>query len=330
MKTITKITSAALAAVLLAGAQTSFASVFADTDPGKVRVIVKNEVFSAQNGAKWDGVLFDEYVGLDSADSVTSVFKKTFEAKSMEYTFSDSYKYFQSVNGLGEYENNGSGGWMITLNDWFTAQGTDAYTVENGGLKDGDELCMQYSCSWGADISSMWGDSTTTLSSLEVEGAALSSEFSPSEKSYDLYIDSDSAEIKLTPTAYNKNFQVRIYKNEYTPEVNGSELIKSRGFEVKNGDVVYIGVANPSWETMNSMPYDETVYTLTVKSGSSVQYDVNGDGAFDINDATAIQMHLAELEMLSEEQLAAADVNGDEKVDVNDATYIQMLLAELI
>lgn len=330
MKTYTKLTSSVLAATMLAAASLTAVSAVEDNTPGTVRVIVRNDVYSAQNGADWDGVLIDEIVSLDDNDSVTSVMKGVFESYEMDYTFSDSYKYFQSVNGLDEYENNGSGGWMITLNDWFTAQGTDAYTVQNGKLKDGDELCMQYSCSWGADISSMWSDSTTTLSSLEVTGAQLESEFSADNKEYTLRIDSNTAEILLTPTAYNKNFQVRIYKNEYTPESSGSELVKSRSFEVENGDTVYIGVANPNWETMNSMPYEETVYKLSVSSEVSVQYDVNGDGAFDINDATAIQLYLADLDTLSENGLKAADANGDGSVDINDATHIQLMLAELV
>ncbi len=330
MKTYAKLTSSVLAAVMLAAAPLTVAYAAEDNAPGTVRVIVRNDVFSAQNGADWDGILIDEIVSLDSNDSVTSVMKGVFEARKMEYTFSDSYKYFQSVNGLDEYENNGSGGWMITLNDWFTAQGTDAYTVQNGKLKDGDELCMQYSCSWGADISSMWSDSTTTLSSLEVSGAQLAPEFSADKKEYTLNIDLDTAEIQLTPTAYNKNFQVKIYKNEYTPESYGSELIKSRSFEVKDGDSVYIGVANPNWETMNSMPYEETVYKFAVSSVKPVKFDVNGDGAFDINDATAIQFHLAKLDTLSENGLIAADANEDGDVDINDVTYLQMLLAKLL
>ena len=58
--------------------------------------------------------------------------------------------------------------------------------------------------------------------------------------------------------------------------------------------------------------------------------DVNGDKVVDIMDATAIQMHSAKLELLTEEQLKAADTTKDGAVDVTDATTIQMLVAKLI
>ena len=56
--------------------------------------------------------------------------------------------------------------------------------------------------------------------------------------------------------------------------------------------------------------------------------DTNLDGYININDVTAIQRHLADIELLTDEQLAVADANGDGVVDINDATYLQMYLAE--
>lgn len=56
--------------------------------------------------------------------------------------------------------------------------------------------------------------------------------------------------------------------------------------------------------------------------------DVDLDGQISINDVTAIQRYLAELELLSGEQLALADTNGDEVIDISDATHLQMYLAE--
>lgn len=55
--------------------------------------------------------------------------------------------------------------------------------------------------------------------------------------------------------------------------------------------------------------------------------DANGDGFVTIYDVTALQRHLANLELLSENNLTAADidVNG---LDISDATNIQRYLAE--
>lgn len=57
--------------------------------------------------------------------------------------------------------------------------------------------------------------------------------------------------------------------------------------------------------------------------------DVNLSGKVDILDATAIQRHLAGIELLSERQLAVADTNRSSKVDILDATLIQRYLAGL-
>jgi len=79
-------------------------------------------------------------------------------------------------------------------------------------------------------------------------------------------------------------------------------------------------------------PYNgEITYEVWIKERESFQTgDVNGDGRVDIRDVTAMQRHLAELELLDEQALAVADVNGDGRFDIDDATYLQMYLAEFI
>ena len=56
--------------------------------------------------------------------------------------------------------------------------------------------------------------------------------------------------------------------------------------------------------------------------------DVNMDGIVNINDVTAIQRDLAELEQFNELQELAADANRDGFVDISDATTIQMFIAK--
>ena len=62
--------------------------------------------------------------------------------------------------------------------------------------------------------------------------------------------------------------------------------------------------------------------------------DVDGDGVVRINDATALQRHLAEQEGFVLEKgtdaFKAADVNGDGEITVEDITLIQRYLAEFI
>ena len=56
--------------------------------------------------------------------------------------------------------------------------------------------------------------------------------------------------------------------------------------------------------------------------------DVDGNGYVNINDVTAIQRHLAELEHLEGIYLHVADANQDGTLDISDATTLQMYLAE--
>ena len=56
--------------------------------------------------------------------------------------------------------------------------------------------------------------------------------------------------------------------------------------------------------------------------------DANGDGSVNINDVTAIQRHLAQLEQIEGIYLYAADANQDGTLDISDATSLQMYIAE--
>ncbi len=58
--------------------------------------------------------------------------------------------------------------------------------------------------------------------------------------------------------------------------------------------------------------------------------DVDGDGELSIMDATVIQLHLAETQILDDNVLSVADIDKDGELSITDATYIQLILAELV
>ena len=70
--------------------------------------------------------------------------------------------------------------------------------------------------------------------------------------------------------------------------------------------------------------------SATAQAVEFVLGDVNGDGIVSISDVTAIQRHLAQLELIPEEKLNAAMVNDGKTLTISDATTIQKKLAELI
>ena len=299
---------------------------------GKVRVTVRNDTFSVSQGAKWDGVLIDEWIDLCETDSAESVIENLLRVKGYNFEVS-VYGYISSVNGLGEFDNAGYGGWMITLNDWFTADSASAYKVSNGELQNGDEIVMHYTNDWGYDCGSLYGVLDTTLKSLRVSNGSLSKPFVDSNHEYILSIDDTEAEIRLLPEAYNKNYQVRTYLNEYQPEIKNVEIKRSQSVKVADGETIYIGVGNPLWPSMNSYAgiADETVYTVKVICAKEHEYkqgDVDLDSDLNIDDVTIIQRHLAEYEMFDVNRALIADVDGDGKVTIFDVTTLQRILAE--
>ena len=76
-------------------------------------------------------------------------------------------------------------------------------------------------------------------------------------------------------------------------------------------------------DTDGNGTYETELPTDTFQIG-----DTNGDGNITISDVTAIQRHLAELELFTDEQIALADTNGDGEINIIDATHLQKYLAE--
>ena len=244
---------------------------------GKVQVIVENTTYSKKAGAPWDGTLVNTWVDL-SADSTmmscVAAALKTVNASSKGVESG----YISQINGLGEFDGSGSSGWMGTLNDWFTNVGFGEFTVKNGKLASGDVIRIMFTSSgYGADLGGTWGNSDTTVKALTVDGAMLTPNFIPGEAGgqydYTLIINGESASVKLTPTASNKNFQVKTFLNEkVTDRSEGSSFYKrTETIPVKVGDTIYLGCGAKNWLSMNNQAgnkqnSDGTWYALHVVS----------------------------------------------------------------
>ena len=97
-----------------------------------VRVVVKNEMFSADSGAPWTGVLIDTNATLLENDSVESVLERVIRENNYEFTVSN-YGYISSVNGLAEYAASGSGEQPMVVSYLLSANKV-LETPENGVL----------------------------------------------------------------------------------------------------------------------------------------------------------------------------------------------------
>lgn len=255
---------------------------------GKVRVIVENTTFTKDmwpNGKKfWDGVAVNDEVALTADSTMMSCIVAALEENGYTQAGADS-NYISSITvgdqTLGQFDGGQQSGWMGTLNDWFTNEGFAAFTVANGKLADGDVIRVMYTREGlGADLGGTWGNSDTTIKALEIQGGKLASAFTPGEAGglyeYTLTIEGESADLRLTPTASNKNFLTKIFLNEkVTGNTEGFSFYKrTESIPVKAGDTIYVGCGARAWPTMNNQAgntqeSDGTWYVLRVVNANA-------------------------------------------------------------
>ena len=235
-----------------------------EADYGKVHVIVENQTFTRDmwaGKAYWDGVLVDERIKLYEDSTMMSCVVDALESCGYSQTGASS-NYITSINGLAAFDGGSQSGWMGTLNDWFTNVGFGNFTVANRKLGDGDEIRIMYTrTGFGADLGGTWGGEdaqNTTLKALEVTGGTIFPAFTSgtigSTNEYTLKIDDEKAEIKITPTAANKNFLVKTFLNEQVTDKNeGVSFYKrTQTIPVVAGDTIYVGCGVKGWPTMNT------------------------------------------------------------------------------
>lgn len=257
-------------------------------DYGKVQVIVENTTFTKDmwpNGKKfWDGRQVDGEVALTADSTMMSCIVAALKEIGYTQAGADS-NYISSITvgdqPLAEFDGGPQSGWMGTLNDWFTNFGFQEFTVENGSLSNGDVIRIMYTREGlGADLGGTWDNSDTTIKALEIQGGKLLTRFAPGEAGntyeYTLAIDGESADLKLTPTAANKNYLTKIFLNEKvtSDEEGGSFFKRTQMIPVAAGDTIYVGCGEYAWPSMNKQEteareYQGTWYVLHVVNASA-------------------------------------------------------------
>lgn len=243
---------------------------FAEKSESKVRVIVENNTFSKTDGAKWDGILVDKWVTIDSSSTMESIIVEALGDNTYSFPDYGYGPYVSDVAGVGEdtyaVADGYYPGWNIALNDWFTSSGMSSYTVSNGGIVNGDVIDVTYAIT-GADVGNNWGSNDTTLKSVKFSSGKLNKTFSGDINEYTLALGEGST-VAVTPTANNKVFQVKTFKNSYTPENSASAYKAGQEFSVADGDVIFVGVGNKNWSSSywGDDPATESVYKFTVQS----------------------------------------------------------------
>ena len=233
------------------------------TFSGMVRVIVENKTFPKASGAAWEGTLVDTWVALNSNSTMMSSVVAALDGHTVEGADGG---YISSIDGLSQRDGGSMSGWMGTLNDWFTDTGFGDVTVAAGTLEAGDEIRVMYSCDGGEDIGGGWNSTDTSLKALAFSAGTLKPVFSGTTYAYTLNVPEGTTGLLVTPTAANKNYQVRTYLGTQT---NGKQYKRTALVPVQDGSVITVVCADPSWPTMNEESDGKKTYTVTVRVGAS-------------------------------------------------------------
>lgn len=268
---------------------------------GRVHVIVENTTYLDESlPASLKNTIIDGYYDLTNCDSMMTVALKALEGAGYTwnrggYDYGTTYLASVEKDGytLAEFTGGPNSGWMGTKNDWFVNASFSDFRYTNGGLADGDEIHLMYTTKLGADIGGTWSGTDTSLQSLIVSGAKLSPEFSGSTTNYVLTIQGEATGVTVRFTAANKNYQARMYLNSYKDE--NSRYMSGDMLSVSSGDVIYVGVGERAWGSMNNGG-TATKYTIqVVKSGDAKELveiidDLPAASRLTLDDARTVRM----------------------------------------
>lgn len=261
MKKIKKGTGRILALLLsfmvIVGMLPEGLTVLANEHSGQVRVVVENTTYTDEE-APWKGTLVDEWVDLKADSTMMSCIVSAL-GDDHSQTGADT-GYIIEVDGLEAADENAGtmSGWMGMINDWLTNEGFSAFTVEKGTLAAGDEIRLMYSCNGGEDLGGSWSNTDKTVKSLSFNEGALTPAFDKDTHAYTLTVGADVTGVMVTPTASNKNYQVRT-------SVDGKEYKRTESVPVTDGTVITVKCGDPSWPSMNDNSGEAQTYTVTVK-----------------------------------------------------------------
>ena len=240
------------------GSDMAYVSVL--TLAGMARVIVENTTFPKAEGAVWEGTLTDTWIELTDESTMMGCVVEALDGHTIVGAESN---YISSIDNLKAFDGGTMSGWMGTLNDWFTNFGFGEFTVAKGTLCAGDEIRIMYTRTV-EDLGGSWNNSDTRLKALTFSTGKLAPKFSGDTFTYTLTVPEGTTRLLVTPTAANKNYQVRAYLGT---QATGREYSRTSLIPIENGSVITVVCADDSWPTMNETSDGKRTYTITVVYG---------------------------------------------------------------
>lgn len=246
------------------GSDMAYVSVL--TLAGMARVIVENTTFPKAEGAVWEGTLTDTWIELTDESTMMGCVVEALDGHTVVGAESN---YISSIDDLKEQQGGSMSGWMGTLNDWFTNFGFGEFTVAKGTLCAGDEIRIMYTRTV-EDLGGSWNNSDTRLKALTFSTGKLAPKFSGDTFTYTLTVPEGTTSLLVTPTAANKNYQVRAYLGT---QATGREYSRTSLIPIANGSVITVVCADDSWPTMNETSDGKRTYTINVVFGTAQSSD---------------------------------------------------------
>ena len=246
------------------GSDMAYVSVL--TLAGMARVIVENTTFPKAEGAAWEGTLADTWIELTDESTMMGCVVEALDGHTVVGAESN---YISSIDDLKEQQGGSMSGWMGTLNDWFTNFGFGEFTVAKGTLCAGDEIRIMYTRTV-EDLGGSWNNSDTRLKALTFSTGKLAPKFSGDTFTYTLTVPEGTTSLLVTPTAANKNYQVRAYLGT---QATGREYSRTSLIPIANGSVITVVCADDSWPTMNETSDGKRTYTINVVFGTAQSSD---------------------------------------------------------
>lgn len=285
---------------------------------GKVHVIIENTTY-ADGPFYGEGSIADGWYDLGENDTMMTMALKVLQSngyawngttsgdmEAADYTITYISSITKDGQTLAEFTGGNKSGWMGTLNDWFVNEGFQAFGYKNGQLENNDEIHIMYTCDYGVDLHGDWNDHITTLEKMAITGGTLTPSFDGSVTDYTLVISDTRSNVTVYPVPVNKNYQHRIFLNDYNKD--SAQYKRTETISVTSGDVIYVGVGEQGWPTMNSGG-SPTKYTIRVYSLAEALANLASPSQVNSSNYAAYQETVEQMDALIKAQSYTGDTS---------------------
>lgn len=172
------------------------------------------------------GTMLQVELPIYESDSMMTVIERACKQNGLEIEIVGG-EYISSIDGLSEFDRGSGSGWKGTLNGDWPDRGFHTITVENGELKNGDSITVEYTMNLGKDLTE-----NADLKSISVNGGTLQKEYERNVYAYGLEIEKDVKEVRIQTETFNRYAKVEILaeghlyqEGEAVPVEDGTEIV---------------------------------------------------------------------------------------------------------